>query len=158
VIHHRKPEDNRIKAVRVEEGIILNCFVINSTSPGDCLTKLCLKGVPDGTLIVGSYYDQLWNSHTVLLYNSQWPIVERGSMPEVLKLETQIVQVKADVPRLSRECQPLILEPEVHGLHLGSSDSGTAQDAALGEPHRSPFDKEWADTNNETWRERKSQL
>lgn len=105
--------DRRLKRLAVSEEQILNCFVINGTTPGAVVAKLNLKGVPPGTMILGSYYCDSHLRRYLFLYNSQWPIVPEWAIIPEIKFEVEPIQVRMDLPRASLETQPLTQEPGI---------------------------------------------
>lgn len=101
--------ERRYRIAYIPDNALMNCLSLSASSPGDCLVKVSLDGVPPGTIVMHRFYDQSRQKEAMVLWNDNWPVVPDADLLSEVKVTTTYVQVKATEPRRESACdQPLI--------------------------------------------------
>lgn len=118
-------EQRRFKTVFVSPDDVLNCLALNSSLPGDFLTKISLEVEP-GTEVFTCYQDVSTAGFAFVLFNKAWPQVAEADSAPVICLQKRWVKVDARMNRFKPETQqPLASKIGVTDLY---ADFDTALD------------------------------
>lgn len=99
--------ERRLKVAHVPSWYFLHCLELNASAPGDCLTKLSIDGVPEGTIVITLAPDPMTLCTRVLLYNEAWEVISERDLIPLIEVKCETVVVKASVPRPEEIHQPI---------------------------------------------------
>ncbi len=99
----------RMKIAALPDHALMNCLVINATAPGEIMAKVSLD-IDPGSIVVGRTYNAIRQCEDVTLYNENWPEVPLGDPFPRIEPKISYIQVRADLPQLGQQEQPLALK------------------------------------------------